>query len=78
MANEHDLFQSGNDLHEAFVAYVRDMLAAGAPIDAVGMQGHFFAESSTEMTNGSSASATSGASCGLAKAGPARSCSPPR
>lgn len=42
VANEYDLFQSGNDFHEDFVAYVGEMLAAGAPIDAVGMQGHFF------------------------------------
>ena len=42
VANEYDLFQSGNDFHEDFVAYVQAMLDAGAPIDAVGMQGHFF------------------------------------
>ncbi len=42
VANEYDLFQSGNNFHTNFVAFVRDMLAQGAPIASVGMQGHFF------------------------------------
>jgi GH35 family endo-1,4-beta-xylanase len=42
IVNEYNLFQSGNNFHERFVQYVRDMLAADAPIDGIGMQGHFF------------------------------------
>lgn len=41
-ANEYDFFQSSNNFHERFVDYVQIMLANGAPVDAVGMQGHFF------------------------------------
>ena len=42
VANEFDLFQNGNNFHETFVRYVNDMIAEGAPVDRVGMQGHFF------------------------------------
>ncbi len=42
IVNEYNLFQSGNNFHQNFVSYVQQMLAEGAPIDGVGMQGHFF------------------------------------
>ncbi len=42
VVNEYDLFQSGNNFHQTYVEYVRAMVDAGAPVDAVGMQGHFF------------------------------------
>lgn len=42
VVNEYDLFQSGNDFYVRYVDYVQDMIAAGAPVDVVGMQGHFF------------------------------------
>jgi GH35 family endo-1,4-beta-xylanase len=42
IANEFDLFQSGNNFYQTFINYVRQMMADGAPIDGVGMQGHFF------------------------------------
>ena len=42
VANEYDLYQNGNDFHEDFVSYVSAMIDLGAPIDGVGMQGHFF------------------------------------
>lgn len=44
VANEYNLFQSGNNFHQRFAEYVNAMLTAGAPIDAVGMQGHFFGD----------------------------------
>jgi GH35 family endo-1,4-beta-xylanase len=43
IVNEYNLFQSGNNFHERFVRYVRGMIELGAPIDGIGMQGHFFA-----------------------------------
>ena len=42
VANEFDLYQSGGNFHLDFVDYVRQMMALGAPIDRIGMQGHFF------------------------------------
>ena len=42
VANEYNLFQSGNNFHLTFVDYIRKMLAEGAPVDVIGMQGHFF------------------------------------
>ncbi|WP_420458434.1 endo-1,4-beta-xylanase [Neolewinella sp.] len=42
IVNEYDLYQSGNDFHTRFVDYVSKMIERGAPIDGVGMQGHFF------------------------------------
>ena len=42
VVNEYDLFQSGNNFHQSFVEYVKAMIAADAPVDAIGMQGHFF------------------------------------
>ncbi len=42
IANEYDLFQSGNNFHLTFVEYIRKMLSLGAPVHGVGMQGHFF------------------------------------
>ena len=42
IVNEYDLYQSGNDFHSRFVDYVTKMIERGAPVDGVGMQGHFF------------------------------------
>ncbi len=42
IANEYNLFQSGNNFHQRFVEYIQAMQSHGAPIDGVGMQGHFF------------------------------------
>ena len=42
IVNEYDLYQSGNDFHSRFVDYVTKMIEQGAPIDGIGMQGHFF------------------------------------
>ncbi len=42
IVNEFDLFQSGNNFYQTYINYVKKMIADGAPIDGVGMQGHFF------------------------------------
>ncbi len=42
VANEYDLFQSGNNFSQRFVDYIQTMLNDGAPIDVIGMQGHFW------------------------------------
>ena len=42
IVNEFNLFQSGNNFYQRYITYVKKMIADGAPIDGVGMQGHFF------------------------------------
>ena len=42
VANEYDLYQSGNDFYRDFTGFVQGMIDLGAPVSAVGMQGHFF------------------------------------
>ncbi len=42
IANEFDLFQSGNNFYQKYITYVNKMIDDGAPVDGVGMQGHFW------------------------------------
>ncbi len=42
IANEFNLFQSGNDFYSRYIPYVQKMIDDGAPVDGVGMQGHFW------------------------------------
>ncbi len=42
VVNEFDLFQSGNNFYQSYITYVQKMIADGAPVDRVGMQGHFW------------------------------------
>ena len=42
VVNEFDLFQSGNNFYQRYIEYVEKMIADGAPVDRVGMQGHFW------------------------------------
>lgn len=44
IVNEFDLFQSGNNFYQNFISYVQKMIEDGAPIDGVGMQGHFWSD----------------------------------
>ncbi|MFW5656375.1 MAG: endo-1,4-beta-xylanase [Bacteroidota bacterium] len=44
IANEFDLFQSGNNFYQRYIEYVEKMIADGAPVDGVGMQGHFWTD----------------------------------
>ncbi len=47
VANEYDLFQSGNNFAQRFAEYIQTMLDDGAPIDVIGMQGHFWQQMPT-------------------------------
>ncbi len=47
IANEFDLFQSGNNFYQRYIEYVEKMIADGAPVDGVGMQGHFWTDMPT-------------------------------
>ncbi len=47
VANEFDLFQSGNNFYLRYIEYVEKMIADGAPVDGVGMQGHFWTDMPT-------------------------------
>jgi GH35 family endo-1,4-beta-xylanase len=47
IANEFNLFQSGNNFYQRYIEYVEKMIADGAPVDGVGMQGHFWTEMPT-------------------------------
>ncbi len=42
IANEFDLFQSGGNFYQRYITYINEMTALGAPVDGVGMQGHFW------------------------------------
>jgi endo-1,4-beta-xylanase len=44
IANEFDLFQSGNNFYQQYIEYVEKMMDDGAPVDGVGMQGHFWTD----------------------------------
>jgi len=44
VVNEYDLFQSGNNFYQRYIEYVTEMIQEGAPVDVVGMQGHFFGQ----------------------------------
>ena len=47
VANEFDLLQSGNNFYQSYIEYVQKMIDDGAPVDRVGMQGHFWTDMPT-------------------------------